>query len=52
MGLYLGMSQVFKPGTFFRSRRELHDKKLHRGLMNGIATRGEGQQGYAFIREI
>jgi hypothetical protein len=27
-------------GTFLRDRQELHDKKLHRGLMPGIALHG------------
>jgi hypothetical protein len=28
------------PGTLFRDRQGLHDKKLHRGLMRGIAPHG------------
>ena len=39
-GTVFGNVPGIQPGTFFRSRRELHDKKLHKGLMNGIATRG------------
>jgi len=27
-------------GTFFRDRQELHAKRLHRGLMRGIAPHG------------
>ena len=39
-GTVFGNVPGIQPGTYFRSRRELHDKKLHKGLMNGIATRG------------
>jgi putative restriction endonuclease len=39
-GTILGDIPDIKPGTFFRDRQELHDKKLHRGLMRGIAPHG------------
>jgi putative restriction endonuclease len=29
-----------RPGTFFRDRQELHERKLHRGLQRGIAPHG------------
>src|SRR5215469_10266658 len=39
-GTILGDIPDIGPGTFFRDRQELHDKKLHRGLMRGIAPHG------------
>ena len=39
-GTVLGDIPGILPGTFFRDRQELHDKKLHRGLMRGIASHG------------
>src|ERR1700704_3303883 len=36
----LGEIPDIQPGSFFRDRQELHDKKLHRGLMRGIAPHG------------
>ena len=40
-GTILGDVPGVLPGTFFRDRQELHDKKLHRGrLMRGIAPHG------------
>jgi SAD/SRA domain len=39
-GTILGDVQGISPGTLFRDRRELHDRKLHRGLMRGIAPHG------------
>jgi putative restriction endonuclease len=39
-GTVLGDITAIRPGTFFRSRRELHDQKLHRGLQQGIASHG------------
>jgi putative restriction endonuclease len=39
-GTVLGEVPGILAGTFFRNRRELHDMKLHRGLMNGIASHG------------
>jgi putative restriction endonuclease len=39
-GTILGDVPGISPGTFFRDRRELHDRKLHRGLMRGIAPHG------------
>jgi putative restriction endonuclease len=39
-GTILGDVTGISPGTFFRNRRELHDRKLHRGLMRGIAPHG------------
>ena len=39
-GTIMGEVPGVTPGTFFRDRRELHDKKLHRGLMRGIAPHG------------
>jgi len=39
-GTVLGDVPGIHPGTFFRDRQELHDKKLHRGLMRGIASHG------------
>jgi putative restriction endonuclease len=39
-GTILGDIPGISPGTLFRSRKELHDKKLHRGLMQGIAPHG------------
>jgi putative restriction endonuclease len=39
-GTILGDIPSIRPGAFFRSRRELHDQKLHRGLQQGIATHG------------
>ena len=39
-GTILGDVPGILPGTQFRDRQELHDKKLHRGLMRGIAPHG------------
>jgi putative restriction endonuclease len=39
-GTILGQIPGIQPGSFFRDRQELHDKKLHRGLMRGIASHG------------
>ena len=39
-GTILGEVLGIRPGTFFRDRQELHSKKLHRGLMRGIAPHG------------
>jgi putative restriction endonuclease len=39
-GTILGDVPGIKPGTFFRDRRELYDRKLHRALMDGIAPLG------------
>jgi putative restriction endonuclease len=39
-GTILGGVPSVRPGTFFRDRQDLHDKKLHRGLMRGIAPHG------------
>ena len=39
-GTILGDIPDVRPGTFFRDRQELHDQKLHRGLMRGIAPHG------------
>ena len=39
-GTVLGDVPGILPGTFFRSRQELYDKKLHRALMSGIAPNG------------
>jgi hypothetical protein len=36
-GTILGDVPGIRPGTFFRDRQELHDKKLHRGLQQGLA---------------
>ena len=36
----LGDVSGIEPGSFFRDRQELRDKKLHRGLMRGIAPHG------------
>jgi putative restriction endonuclease len=39
-GTIVGEIPDIRPGTFFRDRQELHDQKLHRGLMRGIAPHG------------
>jgi putative restriction endonuclease len=39
-GAILGGLPGILPGTFFHSRQELYDKKLHRALMSGIAPHG------------
>ena len=39
-GTILGEVPGIKPGTFFRDRQELYDRKLHRALMSGIAPLG------------
>ena len=39
-GTILGDVPGVLPGTFFRDRQELHAKRLHRGLMRGIAPHG------------
>src|ERR1700721_339552 len=39
-GTILGEIPGIQRGSFFRDRQELHDKKLHRGLMRGIAPHG------------
>jgi hypothetical protein len=39
-GTILGDVPGIRPGTFFRDRQELYDKKLHRALMSGIAPHG------------
>jgi putative restriction endonuclease len=39
-GTILGDVPGILTGTLFRDRQELHDKKLHRGLMRGIAPHG------------
>jgi hypothetical protein len=39
-GTILGDVPGILPGTHFRGRRELFDKKLHKALMNGIAPHG------------
>src|SRR3984893_1796374 len=39
-GTILGEIPGISYGAFFRDRQELHDKKLHRGLMRGIAPHG------------
>ena len=39
-GTVLGEVPGIRVGTFFRNRQELHEKKLHRGLMRGIAPHG------------
>jgi putative restriction endonuclease len=39
-GTILGDVPGISPAAFFRDRRELHDRKLHRGLMRGIAPHG------------
>jgi putative restriction endonuclease len=39
-GTILGEVPGIVPGTLFRSRHELYDKKLHRALMSGIAPHG------------
>ena len=39
-GTILGDVPGILPGTFFRSRQDLYDKKLHRALMSGIAPHG------------
>jgi hypothetical protein len=36
-GTILGDVPDISPGTFFRDRRELHDRKVYSGLMRGIA---------------
>ena len=48
-GTILGDAPNIRPG-FFRDRQELHDKKLHRGLQQGIAPHGSSivlSGGYA-----
>ena len=48
-GTVLGDVPDIRPG-FFRDRQELHDKKLHRGLQQGIAPHGSSivlSGGYA-----
>jgi SAD/SRA domain-containing protein len=39
-GTIMGEVPGVRPGTFFRDRQELHDKKLQRGLMRVIAPHG------------
>ena len=39
-GTILGDVPGILLGTFFRSRQDLYDKKLHRALMSGIAPHG------------
>lgn len=39
-GTILGDVPGIGPGMLFRDRQELHEKKLHRGLMRGIAPHG------------
>ena len=49
-GTILGDVPGILPGTLFRDRQELHDKKLHRGLQRGIAPHGSSivlSGGYA-----
>ena len=36
-GTILGDVPGILPGTFFRSRQDLYDKKLHRALMSGAS---------------
>ena len=39
-GDVIGSIEGVTEGSFFKDRQELHDKKLHRGLMRGIAPKG------------
>jgi hypothetical protein len=39
-GTILGDVPGIRPGTLFRDRQELYDRKLHRALMSGIAPHG------------
>jgi putative restriction endonuclease len=39
-GTILGDVPGISPGTYFRDRRELYDKKLHKALMDGVAPHG------------